>query len=147
MYILTFYSLSNFWGQLFEHLCLFWILTAAKRSDLTLGLTCSPLLTPRGSPLPDSPDPACQDTPPPILLLPKPRSTVSSKGNLKPSSFSSAEKKHSRSKPQSIQSATSPPSLGGQTPEPNPPIGPSETEVQQHLSDVLCSSCGFLVKG
>ncbi|XP_040010003.1 synaptonemal complex protein 2-like [Xiphias gladius] len=104
---------------------------SAKRSDLTLGLTCSPLLTPRGSPLPDSPDPACQDTPSPILLLPKPRSTVSSKGNLKPSSFSSAEKKHSRSKPQSIQSATSPPSLGGQTPEPNPPIGPSETEISQ----------------
>ncbi|XP_056241980.1 synaptonemal complex protein 2 [Seriola aureovittata] len=110
---------------------------SAERSAPTLDLTCSPLLTPRGSPLPASPDSACQDTPSPILLLPKPHSTVSSKGNFKPSSSYSAEKKFSTSKTQSIQSALSLSSLRGQTPAPHPPIGLSAAEispVQQHLS-------------
>ncbi|XP_022597535.1 synaptonemal complex protein 2 [Seriola dumerili] len=110
---------------------------SAERSAPILGLTCSPLLTPRGSPLPASPDSACQDTPSPILLLPKPHSTVSSKGNFKPSSSYSAEKKFSTSKTQSIQSALSLSSLRGQTPAPHPPIGLSAAEispVQQHLS-------------
>uniref|UniRef100_A0A4W6C0X2 Synaptonemal complex protein 2 n=1 Tax=Lates calcarifer TaxID=8187 RepID=A0A4W6C0X2_LATCA len=110
---------------------------SAERSAPTLGLTCSPILTPRGSPLPASPDPACQDTPSPILLLPKPCSTVSSKGNFKPSSFYEAEKKHNTSKTQSIQSDPFFPSLGGQTPVPNPPIGPSAAKIspiQQCLS-------------
>lgn len=115
MYILTFSSLSNLWGQLSEHLCLFWTFAAAERSAPTLDLTCSPLLTPRGSPLPSSPELACQDTPLPILLLPKPRSTVSSKG-----------------KTQSIQSVHSLSSLGRQTPAPNPPIVTSAAEVKQN---------------
>lgn len=137
MYILTFYSLSNFWGQLFEHLCLFLTVTAAERSDPTLGLTCSPLLTPRGSPLSASPNPPCQDTPSPILLLPNPHSTVSSKGNFKPSSFYTAEKKRSSSRTQSIQSVPSLPSL---TPIGQIPARPSAAEVKRHLSDTLCRS-------
>ncbi|XP_071331947.1 synaptonemal complex protein 2 isoform X2 [Trachinotus anak] len=110
---------------------------SAERSAPTLGLTYSPLLTPRGSPLPASPDPACQDTPSPILLLPKPCPPVSSKGNFKPSVLYSAEKKRSTSKPQSIQSALSLSSLRGQTPAPNPSIGLRAVErspVQQRLS-------------
>ncbi|KAM9350340.1 LOW QUALITY PROTEIN: synaptonemal complex protein 2 [Symphorus nematophorus] len=75
---------------------------SAERSAPTLDVTCSPLLTPRGSPLPASPNPPCQDTPSPILLLPKPRSTVSSKGNSKPLSSYSAEKKCSSSRTQSV---------------------------------------------
>lgn len=144
VYIVTFYSLSNIWGQLFEHLCLFWILTAAERSAPTSGLTCSPLLTPRGSPLPPSPDPLCQDTPSPILLLPKPRSTVSSTGNFKTPSFYRAEKKCSSSKTLSIRSVPSLPSLTpiGQTPALGAPTGPSAAEVKQHLSDTLCRSQG-----
>ncbi|XP_070767245.1 synaptonemal complex protein 2 [Enoplosus armatus] len=111
---------------------------SAERSAPTLGLTCSPLLTPRGSPLPASPDPFCQDSPSPILLLPKPRSTVSTIGNFKPSSFYSAKKKRSSSKTQSIQSVPSLPSLNpiGQTPAPGAPSGPSAAEmspIQQRL--------------
>ncbi|TKS77440.1 Synaptonemal complex protein 2 [Collichthys lucidus] len=120
-------------SKLFEHLCLFWALTAAERSAPTLGLTFFPLLTPRGSPLPTSPDPACQDSPSPILLLPKPQPTVSSKGNFKPSSLYSVEKKHSSSKTLSIQSVNSTPSL---TPIRQTSIGPSvvETSLTQQSS-------------
>ncbi|XP_040915914.1 synaptonemal complex protein 2-like [Toxotes jaculatrix] len=102
---------------------------SAERSAPTLGLTCSPLLTPRGSPLPASPEPAFHDTPSPVLLLPKPRSTVSSKGNLKLSSFYSAEKKRSTTRTQSIQPVPSLPSLRGQTLAPNPPFGSSAAEL------------------
>ncbi|KAG7227057.1 hypothetical protein INR49_022404 [Caranx melampygus] len=80
---------------------------SAERSAPTLDLICSPLLTLRESPLPASPDPACQDTPSPSLLLPKPRSTGSNEGNFKPSSLYSAEKKPSSSKPQSVHSVPS----------------------------------------
>ncbi|XP_054465353.1 synaptonemal complex protein 2 [Anoplopoma fimbria] len=111
---------------------------SAERSAPTLGLTCSPLLTPRGSPLPASPDPLCEDTPSPILLLPKPRSTVSSKGNFRPSSFYSSEKKCSSSMTRSNQSVPSLPSLTpiGQTPPHGAPTGPSAAEIspiKQHL--------------
>lgn len=133
MYVLTFSSLFNLWGQLSEHLCLFWTFTAAERSAPALGLTCLPLLTPRGSPLPASPEPTCQDTPLPILLLPKPRSIVSSKGNLKPSSLYSAEKKHGTSKTRSIQSVHSLSSLAHQIPAPNPPIVTSAAEVKNMI--------------
>ncbi|XP_047187101.1 synaptonemal complex protein 2-like isoform X2 [Scophthalmus maximus] len=102
---------------------------SAERSAPTLGLTCSPLPTPRGSPLPASPDPAFQDTPSPILLLPKPRSTVGSKGNVKPPSYYSAEKKFSTSKTNSIHSGASLPSLGRQSHAPDPPIGASAAEI------------------
>ncbi|XP_026222650.1 synaptonemal complex protein 2 isoform X2 [Anabas testudineus] len=107
---------------------------SAERSGPTLGLTYSPLLTPRGSPLPASPEPACLDTPSPILLLPKPRSIVSSTANLKPFSLYSADKKHSASKAQAVHSF---PSLGGQLVAPSPPIGISAAEkspIQQCLS-------------
>ncbi|XP_074501267.1 synaptonemal complex protein 2 [Sebastes fasciatus] len=106
---------------------------SAERSAPTLGLTCSPLLTPRGSLLPASPDPPCKDTPSPILLLPKPRSAASSKGHFRPSSFYSAEKKHGSSKTRSIQSVASLPSL---IPAPGAPTGPSAAEIspiQQRL--------------
>lgn len=136
MYILTFSSLSNIWSQLCEHLCLFLIFTAAERSDPTLGLTCSPLLTPRGSPLSASPEPPHQDTPSPILLFPNPRSTVSSKENFKPSSFTT-EKKRSSSKTRPIQSAPSLPSL---TPKGQIPVRTDTAEVKQHLSDTLLRS-------
>ncbi|XP_053173914.1 synaptonemal complex protein 2 [Scomber japonicus] len=111
---------------------------SGERSAPTLGLTFSPILTPRGSPLPASPNLPCQDTPSPVLLLPKPRSTVSSKGNFKPSSFYSARKKGSTSKTQSIQSVSPLPSLTSrdQTPAAGPPNGPRATEtspVQQCL--------------
>ncbi|AWP09495.1 putative synaptonemal complex protein 2 [Scophthalmus maximus] len=102
---------------------------SAERSAPTLGLTCSPLPTPRGSPLPASHDPAFQDTPSPILLLPKPRSTVGSKGNVKPPSYYSAEKKFSTSKTNSIHSGASLPSLGRQSHAPDPPIGASAAEI------------------
>ncbi|XP_029292237.1 synaptonemal complex protein 2 isoform X3 [Cottoperca gobio] len=104
---------------------------SAERSAPTLGLTCSPLLTPRGSPLPASSDPPCEDTPLPILLLPKPRSTVSSEGNFRPSFFYSAEKKRSSSKTQSILSGPSLPSLTpkGQTPAASFPPGPRAAEI------------------
>ncbi|KAI3356815.1 hypothetical protein L3Q82_003476 [Scortum barcoo] len=84
---------------------------SAERSAPTLCLTRSPLITPRGSPLPASPIPLNQNTPSPIPLLPRPHSAVSSIGNYRPSSFYSAEKKHSSSKTQSIQSVPSFPSL------------------------------------
>lgn len=151
MYILTLYSLSNFWGQLLEHLCLLWSLTAAERSAPTFGLTCSPLLTPLGSPLPASPDPPCEDTPSPILLLPKPRSTLSSKGTFRLSSFCSVDKKHRSSKTHSVQSVRSLSSLTrkgqttkGQTPAAGFPTGPRAAEVQQHLSDTLWRSHGHI---
>ncbi|XP_042347777.1 synaptonemal complex protein 2-like [Plectropomus leopardus] len=104
---------------------------SAERSAPTLGLTCSPLLTPQGSPLPASPDPPCKDTPSPIRLLPKLHSTVSSKGDFRPSSFYSGEKKHSSSKTQSIQSIPSLPSLTprGQTSAPGAPTGLSAAEI------------------
>ncbi|KAM9855210.1 uncharacterized protein sycp2 [Aulostomus maculatus] len=118
--------------KLFEHLCLFWTHTAVERSAPTLGLTCSPLLTPRGSPLPASPDPPCRDTLSPILLQPKPHSTVSSKGDLKPSSFYNGKKENkcSKAKAQSIQSPHSLSSLTRTGPPitPGSPIGPSATE-------------------
>lgn len=135
------FTLSKRWGQLSEHLCLFWTFTAAERSAQTLGLTCSPLLTPRGSPLPASPEPTCQDTPLPALLLPKPRSVVSSKGNLKPTSLYSAEKKHSTSESQSVQSVHSLSSLGRQTPAPNLPIATSAAEVTQYPIYCISAQC------
>ncbi|XP_029361274.1 synaptonemal complex protein 2 [Echeneis naucrates] len=104
---------------------------SAERSAPTLGLTCSPLLTPRGSPLPSSPGPACCDTPLPILLLDKPCSTVSNKEYFKPSSFYSPEKKCSTSKTQSIPPVPSLPPLRGQTPVPSPPIVLSAAELNQ----------------
>ncbi|XP_032375632.1 synaptonemal complex protein 2 isoform X3 [Etheostoma spectabile] len=111
---------------------------SAERSAQTFGLTCSPLLTPRGSPLPVSPDPPCEDTPSPILLLPKPRSTVNSKEHFRACSFNSAEKKHNSSKTQSIKSIPSLPSLTpiGQTPAHCALTGPCAIEIspiQQHL--------------
>lgn len=131
MYILTLYSLSSSWGQLFEHLCLFWTLTAAERSAPTSGLSCSPLLTPRGSPLPASPDPPSQDNPSPFLMLPKPRSADFTKGNSKPSSYYSAgkQKKCTTSKPQSNRSVCLPTSTG-QAPAPRPLIGRRAVEVK-----------------
>jgi len=129
VYMLTLCSLSNFWSQLFEHLCLFWTFTAAEGSAPTLALTCSIVLTPLGSPLPTSPKPPCKDTPSPIPLLPKLRSTVSSKGKCKPSSFYSTEKNRSSTKTQYISSAPSPCPLGGQCPATSPSAQPSATEV------------------
>ncbi|XP_026188403.1 LOW QUALITY PROTEIN: synaptonemal complex protein 2 [Mastacembelus armatus] len=99
---------------------------SAERSAPTLGLTGTPLLTPWGSPLPASPDPARQDTPSPVLLLPKPLSAVGSKRNVKPSSCNSAEKKCSASKNQCIPSLLS---LGGQTSAPERPVGPDAAEI------------------
>ncbi|XP_068454092.1 synaptonemal complex protein 2 isoform X2 [Clinocottus analis] len=118
----TFFSLSP---PLIESL------RSAERSAPTLGLTCSPLITPRGSPLPASPDPLYEDTPSPILLLPKPRSTVSSKGHFRSSSFHSAEKKHSSSKTQSNQSVPPLPSLTpiSQTHAPAAPPGSHAAEM------------------
>lgn len=136
--ILTFHFRPNFWDQLLEHLCLFWTLTAAERSAPTLDLMCSPLLTLRRSP-------ACQDTPSPILLLPKPRSTGSSEGNFKPSSLYSAEKKPSSSKTQSVQSVASLSSLKSQTSPLQAPIRTTAVEVKQHRTDLLCSFCSFCV--
>ncbi|XP_049921300.1 synaptonemal complex protein 2-like [Epinephelus moara] len=104
---------------------------SAPMSPPTLGLTCSPLLTPQGSPLPASPDPPSEDTPSPIPLLPKPHCTVSNKGNCRPSSFYSADKKHSTSKTQSVQSGPSLPSLTpvGRTSAPGAPIGRSAAKI------------------
>ncbi|XP_063745820.1 synaptonemal complex protein 2 [Eleginops maclovinus] len=114
---------------------------SAERSAPTLGLTCSPLLSPRGSPLPSSPDPPCEDTPSPILLQPKPRSTLSTKGNFRLSSFCSVEKKRSSSKTHSIQSVRSLPTLApkGQTPASGFPTGLCAAEtspIQQSLHSV-----------
>ncbi|XP_041859500.1 synaptonemal complex protein 2 [Melanotaenia boesemani] len=110
---------------------------AAKRSAPTLELTRSTVFTPRGSPLPPSPKPPCKDTPSPILLLPKLRSAVSSKGKCKPSSFYSTEKNHSSTKTKPIQSVLSSCSVGCPSPTPSPHTQPNATEmcaVQQHLS-------------
>ncbi|XP_041802431.1 synaptonemal complex protein 2 [Chelmon rostratus] len=87
---------------------------SAERSAPAMDLTSSPLLTPRGSPLPASPYPPCQDTPPPFLLLPKPK--VSSKENVE--LLFSTERKRSSSKTHSNQSVPTLPSLTpiGQTP-------------------------------
>ncbi|KAJ4934026.1 hypothetical protein JOQ06_006833, partial [Pogonophryne albipinna] len=109
---------------------------SAERSAPTFGLTCSPLLTPLGFPLPASPDPPCEDTPSPILLLPKPRSTLSSKGTFRLSSFCSVDKKHRSSKTHSVQSVRSLSSLTrkgqttkGQTPAAGFPTGPRAAEI------------------
>ncbi|XP_060930612.1 synaptonemal complex protein 2 [Limanda limanda] len=110
---------------------------SCERSAPTLDFSFSPLVCPRGSPLPASPDPACQDTPSPILRLPKPYSTVSSNGNFKPTSHYSGEKKRSTSMTQSIQSAASLISRRHQNAAPNPPIGPRAAKIspnQQCLS-------------
>ncbi|KAM6981964.1 synaptonemal complex protein 2 [Tautogolabrus adspersus] len=114
---------------------------SAERSAPTLGLTCSPLLSPRGSPLPASPDPPCRDTPSPILLLPKPRSTVSSRGNFKPllqcRAFYSAEKKRRSSKTPSIRSVSSHHSLTprGRTPAPGKSSGPRAPKYPPSLPE------------
>ncbi|KAM8864625.1 uncharacterized protein sycp2 [Spinachia spinachia] len=95
---------------------------SAERSAPTLGFTFSPLLTPRGSPL-------YEKTPSPILLLPRPRSTVSSKGNIRPSSFHSAgEEERSSSKARSNQFEPSLPSLT--------PIGPTPTPAAAEINPI-----------
>ncbi|XP_076734450.1 synaptonemal complex protein 2 isoform X1 [Maylandia zebra] len=105
---------------------------SADRSVPTLDLTCSPLLTPRGSPLPASPKPSCQDTPSPVLLLPKPK--VRSKEMCK-SSFYTAEKNHGSSKTHSKQSVPSLTSLGGQIPAPPTELSAAKiSTIEQHLS-------------
>ncbi|XP_014846919.1 PREDICTED: synaptonemal complex protein 2 [Poecilia mexicana] len=109
---------------------------SAGRSAPNLGLTCSTVLSPRGSPLPTSRDLSCQGTPSPIQLLPKVRSTVNSKGQRKLSSFYNGEQNQDSSKTPSVPSACS---LAGQTPAPSPPTGLTAAEilpVQQHLSPV-----------
>ncbi|XP_029975455.1 synaptonemal complex protein 2 [Salarias fasciatus] len=96
-------------SQLFEHLCLLWTFTAAERSAPTLGSVCSPLLSPQGSPLPASPDPPSQDSPPLVLLPPQRRSPVSSKGKGSLSSLYGAGKGSSKTNSvQSVRSLTSP---------------------------------------
>ncbi|KAM6924887.1 synaptonemal complex protein 2 [Xenentodon cancila] len=110
---------------------------SAEGSSPALNLTPSTVLTPRGSPLPASPTPPCHDTPSPILLLPKPRSAVSSKGKCKPSSLCSTGRKCSSFKIPSVQTAPSPFSLGGRIPAPSPPTGHNANKmrpVQPHLS-------------
>ncbi|KAI4823429.1 hypothetical protein KUCAC02_012013 [Chaenocephalus aceratus] len=109
---------------------------SAERSAPTFGLTCSPSPHPLGSPLPASPDPPCEDTPSPILLLPKPRSTLSSKRDFRLSSFCSVDKKHRSSKTHSVQSVRSLSSLTrkgqttkGQTPAAGFPTGPRAAEI------------------
>ncbi|XP_013766244.1 synaptonemal complex protein 2 [Pundamilia nyererei] len=105
---------------------------SADRSVPTLDLTCSPLLTPRGSPLPASPKPSCQDTPSPVLLLPKPK--VRSKEMCK-CSFYTAEKNHGSSKTHSKQSVPSLTSLGGQIPAPPTELSAAKiSTIEQHLS-------------
>ncbi|XP_054905451.1 synaptonemal complex protein 2 isoform X2 [Poeciliopsis prolifica] len=107
---------------------------SSGRSAPTLGLTCSTVLSPQGSPLPTSRDLSCQDTPSPILLLPKVCSIVCTKGQHKLSSFYNVEQNQDSSKTPSIPSACS---LAGQTPAPSPPTGLTAAEicaVQQHLS-------------
>lgn len=105
---------------------------SADRSVPTLDLTCSPLLTLRGSPLPASPKPSFQDTPSPVLLLPKPK--VRSKEMCK-SSFYTAEKNHGSSKTHSKQSVPSHTSLGGQIPAPPTELSAAKiSTIEQHLS-------------
>ncbi|XP_037336951.2 synaptonemal complex protein 2 [Pungitius pungitius] len=118
---------------------------SAERSAPTLGLTSSPLLTPRGSPLPASPDPLYEDTPSPILLLPRPRSTVSGKGNTRPCSVHGAGGgKLSSSRARSNQFEPSLPSLTPISPTSAPatPTGPSAAEInpiKRRLSSSPCS--------
>ncbi|XP_029993957.1 synaptonemal complex protein 2 [Sphaeramia orbicularis] len=109
---------------------------SAERSAPTLDLTCSPLLTPRGSPLPASPNSVCLDTPSPVLLLPKPCSAVGSTGGFRPASLYSSEKKQSMSKTRSIQSVPSLPSLMGKGyhREPCAPSRPSTAEMSPVLN-------------
>ncbi|KAM9342503.1 uncharacterized protein sycp2 [Pholidichthys leucotaenia] len=109
---------------------------SADVSAPIVDLTCSPLLTPRGSPLPSSPNPSCHNSPSPILLVPRPHSTISSKGKCQPFSFYSAVKNHNASKTQSFLSNPSLP-LGDQTPALSSSTGFSAAKVgknQQHLS-------------
>ncbi|XP_074537165.1 synaptonemal complex protein 2 [Halichoeres trimaculatus] len=115
---------------------------SAERSAPTLGLTCLPLLSPRGSPLPASPDPPCRDTPSSILLLPKPCSTVNSKGDLRALSFYSSEKRSCSSKTPSSHSVRSDLSLThrGHTSAPVHTIGRRGNEIspmQQEPSPLL----------
>ncbi|XP_077939847.1 uncharacterized protein sycp2 isoform X6 [Gasterosteus aculeatus] len=118
---------------------------SAEGSAPTLGFTSSPLLTPRGSPLPASPDPLHESTPSPILLLPRPRSTVSSEGTTRPSSFHSASgAKRSSSKARSNQFSPPLPSLTPIAPTATPaaPTGPSAAEMnpsERCLSSSPCS--------
>ena len=138
MYILTLYCLSNLWGQLCEHLCLFLILTAVERSDSIVHLTSSPLLSLRGSLLDTSPHPPFQDTPLQVLLPPSPHSTVSSKEKLKAVSVHSVEKKCSTPKTQSNQPV---PYLPLMTPVGQTQACPSTTEVIAPCWYItLCSS-------
>ncbi|XP_047228681.1 synaptonemal complex protein 2 isoform X4 [Girardinichthys multiradiatus] len=113
---------------------------SAERSAPTLGLTCSAVLTPRGSPLPTTRNPPCQDTPSPILLLPKVRSTVSNKGQCQtlapspPTELSAAEicavQQRLSSAPQSYLSSSTHPLLTStfleldKPPVPSPPQSP-----------------------
>ncbi|XP_076597979.1 synaptonemal complex protein 2 [Chaetodon auriga] len=122
---------------------------SVERSAPTLDFTSSPLLSPRGSPLPASPDPHCQDTSPAVLLLPKPHSTVNSKENAE--LFYCTEKKRSSSKTHSIQSVPTLPSLTpiGQTParpsaaemssfpQPSPPRSPLSLATLPLLTSTL----------
>ncbi|XP_028266468.1 synaptonemal complex protein 2 [Parambassis ranga] len=94
---------------------------SVEMSVPTLDLTCSLLLTPRGSHLPPSPNPPCQDTPSPVMQLPKPCSTVSRKENCN-LSVCGADKNRSSYKTQSIQSPSSLHFQGGQI------NGPSATK-------------------
>ncbi|XP_029013447.1 synaptonemal complex protein 2 isoform X2 [Betta splendens] len=106
---------------------------SAERSAPILDITCSPLLSLQGSPLPASLEPTCQNTHPPLMLLPKVRSIASSKENVEPSSLYSAYKKRSTAKTLSAQSGRSLLSLRGQIPEPSIPIGPrAEISPVQH---------------
>ncbi|KAL6119851.1 sycp2l [Pungitius sinensis] len=117
---------------------------SAERSAPTLGLTSSPLLTPRGSPLPASPDPLYENTPSPILLLPRPRSTVSGKGNTRPCSVHSAGGgKLSSSRARSNQFEPSLPSLTPISPTSAPatPTGPSAAEINPIKRRLSLSPC------
>ncbi|XP_056279683.1 synaptonemal complex protein 2 [Pseudoliparis swirei] len=105
---------------------------SAERSAPTLELTCSPLFTPRGSPLPASPDQLSEDPSSPILLRPKPRSTVSSKGNLRASLYS-AEKKRSSSKTRSNQSVPALPSLTPIRQTPAPAAAAEMNPIEERL--------------
>ncbi|XP_070825464.1 synaptonemal complex protein 2 [Chaetodon trifascialis] len=122
---------------------------SVERSAPTLDFTISPLLSPRGSPLPASPDPHCQDTSPAVMLQPKPHSTVNSKENVE--LFYCTEKKRSSSKTHSIQSVSTLPSLTpiGQTParpsaaemssfpQPSPPRSPLSLSTLPLLTSTL----------
>ncbi|XP_029912371.1 synaptonemal complex protein 2 [Myripristis murdjan] len=110
---------------------------SAKRSAPTLDMTRSPLLSPQGSPLHASPTHPRQNTPSPILQLPKPpRSAVSTKGNFQASSFYNGEIKGNKSNSLSHHSLHSV-TPTGQTPSSGAAKRPSAAEVspiQQPLS-------------